>query len=107
MQQVAYDASKHNAVSLTGNLGKEPDVRQLPSGKIVGKFSLAVAAGKDNTNWWVSLVIGCAPAHSYNGRDWSALPAFSMPCACHNDAPWWRWESQCISKCSMHRMCNC
>lgn len=43
-----------NRVTLLGNLGKDPDVKQTPSGNYVAKFSLATTAGskeKKYTEW--------------------------------------------------------
>lgn len=44
-----------NSVTILGNLGKDPDLKTIPSGKSVANFSLAtrefVKDGQDRTEW--------------------------------------------------------
>jgi len=44
-----------NKVTLIGHLGKDPEIRHLESGSVVGRFSLATSESyKDKTGNWVS-----------------------------------------------------
>lgn len=40
-----------NTITLTGNIGKEIELKTTPAGKTVCSFSLAVRDGKDKTLW--------------------------------------------------------
>lgn len=42
----------HNLVSLTGNVGSDPEVRHFESGKCKANFSVALYAGKDRPSEW-------------------------------------------------------
>lgn len=41
-----------NYLFLSGNVGKEPELKYLQDGRAVASFSLAVSQGKDSTAWY-------------------------------------------------------
>lgn len=45
----------HNQVSLIGNLGGDPEIRNFDSGKCKASFSVAVYAGKDRSSEWFDI----------------------------------------------------
>jgi len=47
-----------NLFSATGNVGKDPEIRQTQNGNQVASFSLASKAGKDHTNWFRCVAFG-------------------------------------------------
>jgi len=49
--EVEWNPEIANTVNLVGNLGVDPQVQYLPSGKVLAKFTIAVAGG-NKTNWF-------------------------------------------------------
>lgn len=45
----------HNQISLTGNLGGDPEIRYFESGKSLAQFSIAVSTGKDKPVDWFEI----------------------------------------------------
>eukprot|EP00470_Lotharella_oceanica_P003978 CAMPEP_0170175076 /NCGR_PEP_ID=MMETSP0040_2-20121228/8212_1 /TAXON_ID=641309 /ORGANISM="Lotharella oceanica, Strain CCMP622" /LENGTH=253 /DNA_ID=CAMNT_0010416937 /DNA_START=272 /DNA_END=1030 /DNA_ORIENTATION=+ len=50
--EVDWSPEMANSVNLIGNLGSDPQVSYLPSGRVVAKFSIAVSAYGNKTNWF-------------------------------------------------------
>lgn len=46
-----------NNVTVSGNLGRDPELRFTPSGKAVASFSIAVYAGKDRDADWFDVTV--------------------------------------------------
>lgn len=46
-----------NRIQIIGRLGKDPEVKQTPSGKSVGNFSVATQEKKDGPTEWHSVVV--------------------------------------------------
>ena len=42
----------NNQASLTGNLGRDPEIRHFESGKSLAQFSIAVSTGRDKPADW-------------------------------------------------------
>lgn len=40
-----------NTASVTGNLGRDPEIRTIPSGKTVAEMNIGVSEGRDKTCW--------------------------------------------------------
>jgi single stranded DNA-binding protein (ssb) len=48
-----------NSISISGNIGKDCELRQLPNGDSVAQFSVADSQGKDKpTIWWRASLFG-------------------------------------------------
>lgn len=48
-----------NSISISGNIGKDCEIRQLPNGDSVAQFSVADSQGKDKpTIWWRASLFG-------------------------------------------------
>lgn len=48
-----------NSLTITGNLGKDADIRYLPDGSAVCNFSVADSQGKDKPSiWWSCALFG-------------------------------------------------
>ena len=48
-----------NSISISGNLGKDSELRRLPNGDPVCSFSVADSMGKDKaTIWWNASIFG-------------------------------------------------
>lgn len=41
-----------NCVQVLGRLGRDPERKELPGGKLLAKFSVAVREGGDRTTWF-------------------------------------------------------
>jgi len=50
--EVDWSSELANSVNLIGNLGADPQISYLPSGRVVAKMSVAVAAYGNKTNWF-------------------------------------------------------
>lgn len=53
-----------NSFDFTGNLGRDPELRNLPSGKTVCSFSVAVAMFGDRPTLWVDVSVWGSAAES-------------------------------------------
>ena len=45
----------NNQASLTGNLGRDPEIRHFESGKSLAQFSIAVSTGRDKPADWFDI----------------------------------------------------
>jgi len=62
-----------NRVILTGNLGADPEIRYLQSGKCVASFNLAVRRDKETTDWipvicWEKVAEACGNSISKGSK---------------------------------------
>lgn len=55
LEEVEWDASNYNSVTLIGRLGREPEVKYLEDGKVTANVSLAVSRGKNQSAHWFEL----------------------------------------------------
>eukprot|EP00468_Gymnochlora_sp_CCMP2014_P013797 CAMPEP_0167755634 /NCGR_PEP_ID=MMETSP0110_2-20121227/8937_1 /TAXON_ID=629695 /ORGANISM="Gymnochlora sp., Strain CCMP2014" /LENGTH=264 /DNA_ID=CAMNT_0007641651 /DNA_START=212 /DNA_END=1006 /DNA_ORIENTATION=- len=50
--EIEWSADLANTVNIIGNLGADPQITYLKSGKVVARASVAVSAARNTTNWF-------------------------------------------------------
>lgn len=57
-----------NQVTVTGNLGRDPDMSYTPTGTAVTKFSVAVFQGKEKPTMWLNVIAWDTLGERINGQ---------------------------------------